>query len=293
MALSRRRIGVWLRVAAAAAASVLLLVGSYWLWYSALRGQPEPEARELFAGIEYERVVRSTPEPVVIHRVKVQLSTPGLRFFVTPPEPLDGHTLRGRTVGSFLERYDMRVAVNGDFFMPWHSSTPWDYYPKTGEPVDPLGFAASGGAVYMQGRKEAATLYVSCDNEPSFERPEDLCHAVSGGPLLSDGALALHDKEADRHPRTAAGLARDGNTLVLLVVDGRQPGYSVGMSLPDLGREMLESGAWDAINLDGGGSSTLAVRGARGQAEVLSSPIHTRIVGRQRPVANHFGIAGP
>jgi hypothetical protein len=44
------------------------------------------------------------------------------------------------------------------------------------------------------------------------------------------------------------------------------------------------------MNLDGGGSSTLAVEGANGRPEVLNSPIHQRIPGRERPVGNHLGI---
>ena len=46
----------------------------------------------------------------------------------------------------------------------------------------------------------------------------------------------------------------------------------------------------DAIELDGGGSATLVTEGEDGQPEVLSSPIHQRIPGRERPVANHLGV---
>jgi exopolysaccharide biosynthesis protein len=62
----------------------------------------------------------------------------------------------------------------------------------------------------------------------------------------------------DRHPRTAIGRLRDGRAL-LLVVDGRQPAWSVGMSLEELARLFLDFGAVDAINLDGGGSTTMTV----------------------------------
>ena len=49
--------------------------------------------------------------------------------------------------------------------------------------------------------------------------------------------------------------------MLLLVVDGRQPGYSTGMSLTALAELLLEFGAADAINLDGGGSSTMFLDG--------------------------------
>lgn len=93
--------------------------------------------------------------------------------------------------------------------------------------------------------------------------------AVSGGPrLLSAGKVDVStDPEVffgtgipDIHPRTAAGVTEDGH-LILMVVDGRQSG-SRGVSLEELAELMLSAGAVDAINLDGGGSSTMISRDA-------------------------------
>lgn len=64
----------------------------------------------------------------------------------------------------------------------------------------------------------------------------------------------------DRHPRTAIGKLKDGRML-LVVVDGRQPNYSTGMSLLSLAELLLEFGAVEAINLDGGGSSAMVLEG--------------------------------
>ncbi|HKG49416.1 MAG TPA: phosphodiester glycosidase family protein [Actinomycetales bacterium] len=63
-----------------------------------------------------------------------------------------------------------------------------------------------------------------------------------------------------RNPRTMAGLTRRG-VLVLVTVDGRAPGYSIGMSFAEQARVMHALGARVALNLDGGGSTTMAVRG--------------------------------
>jgi exopolysaccharide biosynthesis protein len=90
-----------------------------------------------------------------------------------------------------------------------------------------------------------------------------------------------------RHPRTAAGVSRDGRTLLLVVVDGRQDGWSVGVTLPELARILLDAGAWNAVNLDGGGSSALWYR-ASGESDgrILNRPSD----GRVRPVASHLGV---
>jgi hypothetical protein len=71
---------------------------------------------------------------------------------------------------------------------------------------------------------------------------------------------------AARQPRTLAGVRADG-TLLLVTVDGRRPGWSTGMTLPEAARLMRSLGAREALNLDGGGSTTMTVRG-----EVVNRP---------------------
>ena len=122
--------------------------------------------------------------------------------------------------------------------------------------------------------------------------------AVGGfGVLLRDGGIpaALDSTGAEsfrgRHPRTAVGWSADQRRLVLAVVDGRQPGYSAGMTLRELAATMRDLGATEALNLDGGGSSAMAiaVRDARGATSV-------RVVNRpsdkegERPVANVLAV---
>ena len=119
--------------------------------------------------------------------------------------------------------------------------------------------------------------------------------AVGGFPLLvRDSALApvldsahVQNLGRARHPRTAVGIGRDGRRLLLVVVDGRQPRYSVGMTLPELGQLMLELGARDALNLDGGGSSTMAVRRASGDVHVVNRPSDAT---GERTVANALAV---
>jgi exopolysaccharide biosynthesis protein len=63
----------------------------------------------------------------------------------------------------------------------------------------------------------------------------------------------------DRHPRTSVGYSKDKLTLFIAVIDGRQEGYSMGIALDQLSEFFLRLGAWEAYNLDGGGSSTMVL----------------------------------
>ena len=104
------------------------------------------------------------------------------------------------------------------------------------------------------------------DPERDWARTE---HIVSGGPLLLWRGNRIEDPQVEsisrvfflaRHPRTAVGVREDG-TLLFVTVDGRRPEESVGMSLPELTDLMIELGAVSAINLDGGGSTTMVIDG--------------------------------
>jgi len=107
-----------------------------------------------------------------------------------------------------------------------------------------------------------------------FDKPVVL--ALGGIPrIIRDGKITI-EYEAEkirenfsttRHPRTALGISKDRKTVFLVVVDGRQPSLSIGNSLPELAAYLKKLGAWDAMNLDGGGSSTMWVRG-----EITSRP---------------------
>jgi len=135
---------------------------------------------------------------------------------------------------------------------------------------DPEAYAPRRACVVSDGD---GVRIVARDDAP--ERPDgDLLQA---GPLLvADGAVAF-DPEADhegfsaaaeqfdsditedRHPRAAFGLCDD--TLIAVACDGRRTNVDAGLSMLELARVMVDLGAERAINLDGGGSTTLVHRG--------------------------------
>jgi exopolysaccharide biosynthesis protein len=108
--------------------------------------------------------------------------------------------------------------------------------------------------------------------------------------LLLKGEVAedLDDDELD--PRTAIGINRNGRYVYIVVVDGRQPFYSQGATFEELAELLKQHGAFTAMSLDGGGSSTLVIEGEDGLPDVMNSPIDNYLPGRERPVGNHLGI---
>lgn len=275
-------------------AGLLVFGGAYDYWYYH-RPLPEPVEQQLFQGIHYRREIRSEPRPLVIHLVTIDLDAPGIDFLVTPENSYRGRHLRARTVSGFVDAYDVQLAVNASPFSPWHANGPLDYYPHSGDPVDPAGLTISRGNLYSSSEAKWATLYIARDNRVSIGEPiEDAWNAVSGfRVILRDGRVVDTHRRTPPvwAPRTAAGLDRSGRRMLLIVVDGRQPNYSEGVTQLELARIGRELGAYTLLNLDGGGSSTLAIEGPDGKAVVLNSPVHGRVPpGRERPVAAHLGV---
>ena len=107
--------------------------------------------------------------------------------------------------------------------------------------------------------------------------------AITGNKfLVRDGLIQVVD-DREMHPRTAIGIDRDTKTLLFLVVDGRQK-FSRGYTMVELANKMIDLGADEALNLDGGGSSTMMASGRGGRLKVINSPSDgAPALGRQRP----------
>ena len=247
--------------------------------------------KAIFQGVTYERVVRTTPRPLVLHFVTVDLTAPGLNFLVTPPDkPGSDHPLLARTTSAFLRESQAKVAINGDFYFPYH--------PQDREPVGIESYASSRGIAYgKDGRRWThPALCVSRENQAVIRlvrRGETAPYNAIGGDrlLLENGQVTAAAKLEQRlNPRTGVGLDKSGRHLLMLVADGRQPGYSEGVTLEELAGLLREKGAFTALNFDGGGSCTLAVQPKVGQVEVWNRPVNSVVAGTERPVANHLAF---
>ncbi|MBL0173585.1 MAG: phosphodiester glycosidase family protein [Gemmatimonadaceae bacterium] len=97
---------------------------------------------------------------------------------------------------------------------------------------------------------------------------------VAGDAATTEGTISRNAEV--RHPRTAVGYSRDGRTLWLYVVDGRSTA-SVGMTLVEMADDLKRLGAWQAMNFDGGGSTTMVIDGT--VVNTPSDPTGEREVG--------------
>lgn len=223
------------------------------------------------------RHLHRTRSRVDLHVLLVDLTAPEVSLVTTRPSD------RGLPVADFARQYDADIALNANYFDGAYR---------------PCGLTAADGHAWTDAYEEecSASLGVGDLNQAlAFDSAQTLrstpqpwmSNIVSGKPWLVRDGVALTgwlspQHIASRHPRTAVGLSRDRKTLVLIIADGRKHD-AIGLDGDELAALMLEVGAWDAFNLDGGGSTELFVAGEGG---VQNHPSD----GRGRGVGNHLGI---
>ena len=106
------------------------------------------------------------------------------------------------------------------------------------------------------------------------EKLDGIQLAVSGNKIVvKDGEVAEQTDKA-RHPRTGIGFSYDKRFLYFVAIDGRQRGYSDGATYEEIGEALRFCGAYQGLNLDGGGSTTMVVAGEDGVPTVLNSPVN-------------------
>lgn len=266
-----------------------VFASSLLLWGMAASAQmPGPPAtsdwKPLFQGIDTVHQSARLPRPLEGQALRVDLRARGIRFLATPSARRpDCHTI-GRVTSRFLKENRLQAAINAAPFAPVYSAEL--------KPMKVVALTVSRGRVVSPATELPALLITRRNRASIAEPPFDLrgvYTAVGGfGVVLRGGKVG--GTGPPLHPRTAAGISGDGRYLYLLVVDGRQAGYSEGITTAEVGEWLKNLGASDGINLDGGGTSAMAVQGADGRPVLLNRPIHAGIPGNERPSASHLGI---
>jgi hypothetical protein len=253
----------------------------------------EPQWLPLYPGIEYFEGNVRTPR-LELWALRVDLTEPSLRMVVSGWEPVHGLLREGiipsTKITGFVRRHNCAAGINANPFSPVSGAE--------GEERTIAGITVSEGLVVSLPHPAYDALVFYTDgkaaivNQAQLGDLKSIRNAVGGFFIvLLDGEIpeAVSRRGAARHPRSAAGVSADGGTLYLLVIDGRRPG-SRGATETETGLILRRLGAADGINLDGGGSTALAIRYPGGKVRAVNTPIHGGIPRRERGVAVCLGI---
>jgi hypothetical protein len=257
-----------------------------------VRPQWRPFAEDLAGGLEYlaGKIVKPRLE---FRALRVDLFEPALRIVVySGPEDGGGERILSTWVSGFVRRYGLLAGINASPFAPASG--------KEGEPRTITGLLVKEGVLVSPPvpRYDALVFYsgggAAILNQGNLGN-RDIQNAVGGFyRILREGRFAerlvlAEGRPAPRHPRSAAGLSAEGRYLYLLVIDGRRPG-SIGATEAETALILRQLGAVEGINLDGGGSSSLALRFPNGRVRPVNVPIHGGFPGRERGVTGCLGI---
>ena len=221
--------------------------------------------------------------PWAVHLVAADLTRCELELVVVPAVEEDGVTRTRKTVTAMTPRGEVTplAGVNGDFFAPDGSPAGPEVTSGTRRTSARPAIAWDPGRIPRIGPDTASGWATG---------PVEGLQVLGGFPELLDAGARVEDLgvaerprfAATPHPRTAVGYDPVASLLWLVVVDGRQDPRSAGMTLPELAELFEVLGVSEALNLDGGGSSTMAV-GAR----LVNRP--SDVTG-ERPVGNSLWL---
>ena len=291
--------------------------------YQQTQRPPHHEINQpLFQGIDYQRLVMTTPRPNVLHVITIDLSTPGIIPWVTSPQTAlskaqaskTQHPILAQTTGEFVETSGVQIGINGNYFYEFREKTPWDFYPHSGNPVYAVGESINGGDRYGTPRDSWPALCFSTSTattDPNLNvalsspksyyahiAPEGHCppqtiQAIAGRDLLVENGQPLttfpNITQDKPYSRAAVGIDQSGQSLWLVIIDGKQPRYSEGMLLNEVAQFFADLGVDGAIALDGGGSSTLVINPGV-EPQLFNTPMHVKWPNQERAIANHLGF---
>lgn len=240
---------------------------------------------ELPSALQYSTEVRSEPRPLRIHRLSIDLQDKSLEFAAVPGRDPDGDgpieamltppTILGEEASAIA-----LINTNAWGMFPDKETGKKQGYVVGGE-ADILGWVSQGETRISPVQAGYWSCWMSHDRKvsianlgekPSSEHPGSVVWSISGFRGILMGGAVLPEPSDVRHPRTALGLSAEGTRMIWLVVDGRQRGYSEGVSEYELAQLMLEAGCSDAMNLDGGGSSVMLLRDKAGALTAANRP---------------------
>ena len=263
------------------------------------------KAQKVQRGVRLVRMELHTPRLMKVAVMRIDLRTPGLTLCTTgrdkdwgkdmPDYPGVRIATRRITSADFMKNARQSHGVNMIAVFnaaPW---TPWEspFKHKYGML---LGLNISGGVVVsdnhpelpalVEWKKGGIALLPAVDRKliPKIkEAASGFCFILRKSRVLPNDGYSV-----GLHPRLGCGISADRRYLFVAAIDGRQKGWSLGATGAETAEILLASGAYDAINFDGGGSTSLLYWDAKKQTPIAVNR-HT-IGGYMRPVASNIGV---
>lgn len=239
-----------------------------------------------FQSIEYKKSFHSTPRPIHSYLVRVDLHSPYTHFLVTPPNASQFGTVLSQTSSSFLRDNTLQIACNASYFIA-DTRSALDFFQSQSYKV--LGFTSSNGTIYTRYPERLPTMYISESNQVDFyEASFPVYNAVSGFcRVLIDGSFPGYTQSTGNLTRpdirNAFAVTEDGQYFLIFQVTGAVD-RDQGVTLEEMAELLIQAGAYHAILMDGGDSTTLVIEGENGEPEILNSNWI------ELPVATHLGI---
>ena len=238
--------------------------------------------------------LRTTPRLLKIYYLKINLQDPDLHLITMPGDDPDGDgpaesALTAPT--NLFNKYQAIAAINANAFagLPGTEKDTGGWYQN--RPVDIQGMVVSNGKIISPLQTGRTAFWLDRNRRPHIGDPnpnDSVWQAVSdwSGQLIVNNQIIPNPGTKTLHPRTALGFDDSGNWLLFIIVDGRQPGYSEGVSLYELASIFREQGCTQSLNLDGGGSSIMLIKQPGKEVETLNKPSDKH----HRPVPLLLGI---
>jgi hypothetical protein len=260
-----------------------------------------------FDGLTYVDATATSPRPIHVHVIQIDLKTPGIRLMLTPPAG-PRETLRLATA-AFVNDVHAQAGINAHFFLPFPSADATDWliglaasegrvFSACESPSQSYAIVADAPAINIDAANHASIVH--CDSaQPDGRHAKEAAHLwttlAGSAQIVTNGVVTIPQYRDAAHPdgvltpgsaghyanghswydvvtaRSAIGLSKDGRTLTLFTVDAR--GGSQGMTVGEAASWLIdEYQVWNALNLDGGGSTSLALADpATGKARLVNT----------------------
>lgn len=205
----------------------------------------------IYEGIEVANGWADTPRLQNMYAVRISLRNPQVSLFASHDNGTAPYEVTLERPDYFMYGHGLKVAANATFWNAAQSPN-----------ADVYGLVVSNGTV-VSGVDATfnGQLYFTNDKianlRNSMEYPPAVWQGVGGGgQVLTNGVITTTDNSIN--PYTFYGLSQDGKYLIILAVDGRQSGYSEGCTMPEMAQWLLDFGAWNGMQMDGGGSTCIS-----------------------------------